>query len=106
MFMTWLPMTLTRADGSAYPLFVMYQEERGDGFTEIGCQAEQQHADGTSLRFASVEQDLHFQDDNRRFTHGTIILIDTDRTKRPLTVTAAGPTGFHLGTAAYYGWND
>ena len=33
MFMTWLPMTLTRADGSGYSLFVMYQEERGDGFT-------------------------------------------------------------------------
>ena len=55
MFMTWLPMTLTRPDGSAYSLFVMYQEERGDGFTEIRCQAEQQNADGTSHRFASVE---------------------------------------------------
>ena len=49
---------------------------------------------------------MHFQDDNRRFTHGTITLIDTDGTKRPLTITAAGPTGFHLGTAGYYGWND
>ena len=57
-------------------------------------------------RFASVEQDMHFQDDNRRFTHGTVTLIDTDGTKRPLTITAAGPTGFHLGTAGYYGWND
>ena len=99
-------MTLTRADGSAYSLFVIYQEERGDGFTEIRCQAEQQNDDGTSFRFASVEQDLHFQDDNRRFTHGTITLIDTDGAQRPLTITAAGPTGFHLGTAGYYGWND
>jgi hypothetical protein len=106
MFMTWLPMTLTRADGSAYSLFVMYQEERGDGFTEIRCQAEQQNTDGTSHRFPSVEQDLHFQDDNRRFMRGTITLIDTDGTKRPLTVTAARPTGFHLGTGGYYGWND
>ena len=106
MFMTWLPMTLTRADGSAYSLFVMYQEERGDGFTEIRCQAEQQNSDGTSHRFPSVEQDMHFEDGNRRFTHGTITLIDTDGSKRPLTITAAGPTGFHLGTAGYYGWND
>ena len=29
MFMTWLPMTMTRPDGSSYSLFVMYQEERG-----------------------------------------------------------------------------
>jgi hypothetical protein len=85
---------------------VMYQEERGDGFTEIRCQAEQQNTDGTSHRFPSVEQDLHFQDDDRRFMRGTITLIDTDGTKRPLTVTAAGPTGFHLGTGGYYGWND
>jgi hypothetical protein len=106
MFMTWLPMTLTRPDGSSYSLFVMYQEERGDGFLEIRCQAEQQNDDGRAHRFASVEQDLHFQDDNRRFRHGTVTLIDTDGTKRPLTITAAGPTGFHLGTAGYYGWND
>ncbi|MCV7282645.1 hypothetical protein H7J88_23700 [Mycolicibacterium flavescens] len=106
MFMTWLPMTMTRPDGSSYSLFVMYQEERGDGFLEVRSQAEQQNDDGTSHRFAAVEQDLHFNDDNRRFTHGTVTLIDTDGSRRPLTVTAAGPTGFHLGTAGYYGWND
>jgi hypothetical protein len=49
---------------------------------------------------------LHFQDENRRFRHGTITLIHTDGTKRPVTATDAGPTGFHLGTAGYYGWND
>ena len=106
MFMTWLPMTMTRPDGSKYSLFVMYQEERGEGYLEIRCQAEQQDADGTAHRFASVEQDMHFQDDNRRFTHGTVTLIDTDGMKRPLTIIAAGPTGFHLGTGGYYGWND
>ena len=106
MFMTWLPMTMTRQDGSTYSLFVMYQEERGDGFLEIRCQAEQQNDDGSSHRFVSVEQDMHFQDDNRRFTHGTVTLIDSDGAKRPLTITAAGPGGFHLGTAGYYGWND
>jgi len=106
MFMTWLPMTMTRADGSTYSLFVMYQEERGDGFLEIRSQAEQQNDDGSSRRFAAVEQDLYFQDDNRRFTHGTVTLIEADGSKRPLTVTAAGPGGFHLGTAGYYGWND
>jgi hypothetical protein len=104
MFVAWLPMTMTRPDGSAYSLFVMYQKERGDGFIEIRCQAEQQNDGGTSRRFESVEQDLQFCDDNRRFTRGTITLIDSDGTKRPLTITAAGDTGFHLGTAGYYGW--
>jgi hypothetical protein len=106
MFMTWMPMTLTRPDGTAYSLFVFYQEERGQGFRSVRCQAEEQSVDGTSRRFSSVEQDLHFQDDNRRFTHGTIMLIEDDGTRRPVTIEAAGPGGFHLGTAGYYGWND
>jgi hypothetical protein len=72
----------------------------------VRCQAEEQLADGTSRRFASVEQDLHFRDDNRRFTHGTITLIESDGTRRPVSITAAGPGGFHLGTAGYYGWDD
>ena len=106
MFMTWLPMTLTRPDGSTYSLFVFYQEERGNGYCQIRCQAEQQNGDGSAHRFASVEQNLSFRDDNRRLTGGTITLIDGDGSKRPLTITAAGPTGFHLGPAGYYGWND
>jgi len=45
-----------------------------------------------------VEQDLHFEDGNRRFTHGTITLTEKPTAPgRPLTITAAGPTGFHLG---------
>lgn len=106
MLMTWLPMTLTRDDGSRYSLFVFLQHERGDGFESMRCQAEQQEQDGGSHRFPSVRQDLRFRDDNRRFTHGTITLIDTDGTSRPLTISAAGQTGFHLGTAGYYGWDD
>jgi hypothetical protein len=106
MFMTWCPMTLTRPDGSAYSLFVFFQHEKGHGFESTRYQAEQQNDDGTAHRFATVEQDLHFDDGNRRFTQGTITLTETDGNKRPLTITAAGPTGFHLGTAGYYGWND
>ncbi len=106
MFMTWLPMTLARPDGSSYSLFVFRQEERGDGYSEIRCQAEEQNADGTARRFSEVIQDLHFRDDNRRFTEGTLTLIGPDGDRRPLRLTAAGPTGFHLGTAGYYGWND
>jgi hypothetical protein len=106
MFMTWLPMTLTRCDGTPYSLFVFYQEERGDGFHSVRSFAEEQQPDGTSKRFAGVVQDFHFRDDNRRLTHGTLELIDTDGSRRPLTITAAGPGGFHLGTAGYYGWTD
>lgn len=104
--MTWCPMTMVRPDGSAYSLFVFFQQERGEGFEATRFQAEQQNEDGTAYRFAAVDQDLHFEDGNRRLTHGTITLTETDGSTRPLTITAAGPTGFHLGTAGYYGWND
>ncbi|WP_246398303.1 hypothetical protein [Mycobacterium vicinigordonae] len=106
MFMTWLPMTMTRDDGSKYSLFVFLQHEKGQGFESIRSQAEQQEQDGGSRRFAAVEQDLRFRDDNRRFTEGTISLIESDGTKRPLHISAVGDGGFHLGTAGYYGWND
>lgn len=106
MFMTWFPMTLARNDGSKYSLFVFLQHEKGQGFESIRSQAEQQEETGGSHRFAAVEQDLRFRDDNRRFTEGTITLIESDGTKRPLSISAAGDGGFHLGTAGYYGWND
>lgn len=106
MFMTWLPMTMMRQDGSRYSLFVFLQHEKGQGFESIRSQAEQQEQAGGSRRFAAVEQDLRFRDDNRRFTEGTITLTESDGTKRPLNISAAGDGGFHLGTAGYYGWND
>ncbi|HEX5144995.1 MAG TPA: hypothetical protein VFW21_14110 [Mycobacterium sp.] len=106
MFMTWAPMTLTRPDGSKYSLFLFYQEEKGPGFSQLRYQAEQQNDDGTVFRFPAAEQQLHFEDGNRRFTHGTITLVQEDGTKRPISLTAAGPTGYHLGPAGYYGWND
>ncbi|MCB0927454.1 MAG: hypothetical protein U0R77_07900 [Mycolicibacterium insubricum] len=106
MFMTWSPMTLTRPDGSKYSLFLFVQDERGEAYSQMRCQAEQQNDDGTSFRFRSAEQEFHFDDGNRRFTHGTLTLVEPDGTRRPITVTAAGPTGYHLGPAGYYGWND
>lgn len=106
MLMTWMPITMTRPDGSKYSLFLFYQEERGPGYVQIRAQAEQQNQDGTSFRFAEAEQDMYFEDGNRRFTHGVVTLTEPDGTKRPITLRAAGDTGFYLGPAGYYGWND
>lgn len=103
---TWFPMLLTRDDGTTYSLFAFYQHSAGTGFTSTRSQAEELLATGERHRFASVTQDLAFQDDNRRLLGGTLTLVDTDGTTRPLTVRPVSDTGtgFYLGPAGYFGW--
>jgi len=101
---TWFPMLLEREDGSRYSLFAFYQRQVGDGWVEERSQAEEQTAEG-SHRFAAAHQDLRFRDDNRRLVGGTVTLVDTDGSSRPLHVQPVGDTGFHLGTGGYFGWN-
>jgi hypothetical protein len=103
--LSWFPMLMERHDGSRYSLFVYYEHKVGDGFESTRSQAEEQLPDGTSHRFASVTQDLTFHDANRRLVGGTVTLIDTDGTTRPLRITPVSDTGFHLGTGGYFGWN-
>jgi hypothetical protein len=103
--LTWFPMLLERPDGSSYSLFAFYHHTTGDGFTSTRSQAEVQESWGTARRFAALHQDLRFDDANRRLLGGTVTLVDTDGSARPLRVTPVGPTGFHLGTGGYFGWN-
>jgi hypothetical protein len=102
---TWAPMLLHRADGSAYSLFAFLQRREGDGFLEMRSQGEEVLADGTSTRYVASSQELSFRDDNRRLTGGTITLLDASGETRPLTVTPVSDTGFALGTGGYFGWN-
>jgi hypothetical protein len=103
--LSWFPMLMERHDGSRYSLFVYYEHKVGDGFESTRSQAEEQLADGTSHRFASVTQDLTFHDANRRLIGGTVTLVDADGSTRPLHITPVSDTGFHLGTGGYFGWN-
>ncbi len=102
--LTWFPMTMERPDGSRYSLFVYYEEKAGPGFESRRSQAEEQGSDGTSHRFASVSQDLAFDDANRRLRGGTVTLHDADGTSRSLRIEPVAATGFHLGTGGYFGW--
>jgi hypothetical protein len=101
--MTWFPMLMERADGSTYSLFVFFEHKAGAGFESTRSQAEEQW-DGGSRRFASVSQDLHFTDANRRMTGGTLTLHGSDGGVRPLHIQPVSDTGFHLGTGGYFGW--
>ncbi len=102
--MTWFPMLMERADGSRYSLFAFYEHKVGDGFESTRSQAEEQRSDGEHHAFAALTQHLRFNDANRRLTGGTLTLIDVDGSTRPLTIAPVGDTGFHLGTAGYFGW--
>jgi len=105
LLMVWFPMVMERADGTPYALFAFYERRAGTGFESVRSQAEEQRADGTAERFASVVPALQFHDGNRRVRGGTLTLVGTDGTTRPLTVTPVSATGFHLGTGGYFGWN-
>jgi len=102
--LTWMPASMERPDGSKYSLFSFIDEKDFGERNEHRSQAEEQFEDGRSQRFAGAIQDLNFDDTNRRFLSGTITLLGTDGSTRPLIVSPVGPTGFHLGTAGYFGW--
>jgi len=103
--LTWMPALMERADGSRYSLFVFIDEKDFGGTTELRVQAEAQFEGGGSRRFAGAAQDLSFEDANRRIAGGTITLLESDGGTRPLALKPVGPTGFHLGTAGYFGWD-
>ena len=102
--LTWFPMLMERPDGSHYSLFAFRQHGSGEGWSSTESQAEEHLPSGELHRFASVEQDLRFVDKNRRLIGGTVTLIDTDGSTRPLTIKPVSETGFHLGTGGYFGW--
>jgi hypothetical protein len=103
--LAWFPMLLERPDGTPYRLFAFFDHRVGVGFDHRRSQAEEEGPDGVVHHFASVVPDLRFDDANRRVRGGTLTLVDTDGSTRPLTITPVGDTGFHLGTAGYFGWN-
>ena len=102
--LTWMPALMERPDGSKYSLFAFIDEKHFDGRTEHRAQAEEQLDGGGSQSFAGAVQDLDFDDGNRRLLGGTITLLDAAGGTRPLSLKPVGPTGFHLGTAGYFGW--
>jgi hypothetical protein len=102
--LSWFPMLMTRDDGTPYSLFAFYQHGAGEGFSTTRSQAEEHLSTGERRRYASVTQDLRFRDDNRRLLGGTVTLIDSDGSTRPLAIKPVSDTGFHLGPGGYFGW--
>jgi hypothetical protein len=64
-----------------------------------------EHVDGRREPFASLAPTYDVDDATRRLRGAVLQATMADGSARPLTVTALGDTGFHLGTGLYFGFD-
>ena len=102
----WSPILCERPDGSRYGLHLYYQRHGMGGWQRVELQGGVEHPDGRREPFAAlVVDDARVRDDNRRLQGATLRATMADGSARPLTVTALGDTGFHLGAGLYFGFD-
>jgi hypothetical protein len=99
----WCPIACTRPDGSRYALHWYYQRHAVGAFQRVELQGGVEHPDGHKEHFAALVPERGFQDNNRRFLGGTLHMTMGDGSARPLHLEPASDTGFHLGSALYFG---
>jgi hypothetical protein len=101
----WSPVLCERSDGSRYGIHLYYQRHSIGGWQRIELQGGIEHPDGRREPFAALVVDPKVRDDNRRLSAATLTATMADGSARPLTVTALGDTGFHLGAGLYFGFD-
>jgi hypothetical protein len=99
----WSPILCERADGSRYGMHTYYQRHGIGDWQRIELQGGIEHADGRREPWAALVPRAEVRDDNRRLVSATLDATMADGSPRPVTVTAVGDTGFHLGTGLYFG---
>lgn len=101
----WSPILCRRPDGSRYGIHLYYQRHGLGGWQRIELQGGIEHPDGRREPFAALVVEPQVRDDNRRLTAATLHATMADGSARPLTITALGDTGFHLGAGLYFGFD-
>lgn len=101
----WSPILCERPDGSRYGIHVYYQRHGIGGWERVELQGGIEHPDGRREPFVALVVEPQVRDDNRRLTAATLHATMADGSSRPLTVTALGDTGFHLGAGLYFGFD-
>jgi hypothetical protein len=101
----WSPVLCTRNDGSQYAIHLYFHSEVSADRAHTEFQGGIESPDGAKQHFASMRPELSFDPFNRRLRGGVLHAVTTDGTARPLTVTAVGDTGFHLGAGRYFGFD-
>ena len=100
---SWSPMLLERPDGEHYAIHHQFRELSAFGYEERRFEATIEHSSGKVERVGAVHTDLEYDAATRRVLGGVIHLTMPDGSDRPLTVTALGDTGIHLGMGLYFG---
>ncbi len=102
----WSPILMERADGSRYGIHTYYQRHSIAGWQRIELQGGIEHPDGRREPWAALAiPAAEVRDDNRRLASAELAFTMEDGSARPITVTAVGDTGFHLGTGLYFGFD-
>ncbi|MBA2607899.1 MAG: hypothetical protein H0U92_03070 [Actinobacteria bacterium] len=101
----WSPVLMERPDGTRYGIHTYYQRHGIGGWQRIELQGGIEHPDGRREPWAALVPRAEVRDDNRRLSSATFDFTMTDGSARPITVTAVGDTGFHLGTGLYFGFD-
>jgi hypothetical protein len=101
----WSPILCRRPDGTCYGIHLYYQRHGLGGWQRIELQGGIEHPDGRREPFAALVVEPRVRDDNRRLISATLRATMADGSERPLSVTALGATGFHLGTGLYFGFD-
>jgi hypothetical protein len=101
----WSPVLCRRPDGSGYGIHLYYQRHGLGGWQRMELQGGIEHPEGRREPFTSLVVEPKVRDDNRRLTAATLTAALADGSARPLTVTALGDTGFHLGAGLYFGFD-
>ena len=99
----WSPILMERPDGTRYGIHTYYQRHAIGGWQRVELQGGIEHPDGRREPWAALVPTAVVDDGNRRLRSATFQATMTDGSARPLTITALGDTGFHLGTGLYFG---
>jgi hypothetical protein len=103
MLTIWSPLLCQRRDGTRYALHLYFQRHAAGSFQRVELQGGVEHPDGTKEHFAALVPELRFRDDNRRFDGGSLHFTMSDGSGRTIEVSPVSDTGFHLGSALYFG---
>jgi hypothetical protein len=98
--LTWSPMVFFAPDGDPYEFHHYHQSVDGETTYFSGYI---NHADGTQQPVFGMRDELRFDTTTRRLLGGTLTLDMGWGETRAIEVEAVSDTGFHLGTANYFG---